>query len=39
MLDLVDPQDGCPILCGLPYYGHDFVYGNVFYSNGTDPFK
>ena len=39
MLDLVDPQDGCPILCGLPYYGHDFIYGNVFYSNGTDPLQ
>jgi hypothetical protein len=39
MLDLVEPQDGCPLLCKLPYYGQDFVYGNVFYSNGADPFE
>jgi hypothetical protein len=39
MLDLVEPQDGCPVLCSLPYYGQDFVYGNIFYSNGTDPFE
>jgi hypothetical protein len=39
MLDLVEPQDGCSILCRLPYYGQDFVYGNVFYSNGADPFE
>jgi hypothetical protein len=37
MLDLVEPQDGCAVLCALPYYGQDFVYGNIFYSNGTDP--
>jgi hypothetical protein len=39
MLDLVEPQDGCPLLCKLSYYGQDFVYGNVFYSNGADPFE
>jgi len=37
MLDLVEPQDGYTVLCALPYYGQDFVYGNIFYSNGTDP--
>lgn len=37
MLDLVEPQDGCAVLCALPYYGQDFVYGNIFYSNGADP--
>jgi len=37
MLDLVEPQDGWPALGNLPYYGRDFVYGNIFYSNGSDP--
>jgi hypothetical protein len=39
MLDLVEPEDGCPVLCSLAYYGQDFVYGNIFYSNGADPFE
>jgi hypothetical protein len=39
MLDLVEPQDGYAVLCKLPYYGLDFVYGSVFYSKGADPFE
>jgi hypothetical protein len=39
MLDLVEPQDGWRALGSLPYYGQDFVYGNIFYSNGSDPIQ
>jgi hypothetical protein len=35
-LDLVEPQDGWPIFGSRPYYGYDFVYGNIFYSNAGD---
>jgi hypothetical protein len=28
-LDLVEDQDAYPTLANMPYYGHDFVYGNL----------
>jgi hypothetical protein len=28
-LDLVNPQNGWPVLGSLPTYAHDFVYGNI----------
>ena len=35
-LDLVEPQDGWAIFGSRPYYGYDFVFGNIFYTASTD---
>jgi hypothetical protein len=35
-IDLVEPQDGWGIFGSAPYYGSDFVYGNLFYINAQD---
>ena len=36
-IDLVEPQDGWALFGSRPYYGSDFVYGNLFYANAADP--
>jgi len=36
MLDLVEAEDGAPVLVGLKSYRQTFVYGNVFFTSGTD---
>jgi hypothetical protein len=38
MLDLVEPADSAPILGVLATYKQTFVYGNVFTTDGADPF-
>jgi hypothetical protein len=35
-LDLVEDQDSNGTIAALPYYGHDFVYGNLFLINHDD---
>jgi hypothetical protein len=35
-IDLVEPQDGWPIFGSRPYYGYDFVFGNIFYTNANN---
>ena len=36
IIDLVEPQDGWALFGSRPYYGEDFVYGNLFYLNAKD---
>jgi hypothetical protein len=35
-IDLVEPQDGWPIFGSRPYYGYDFVFGNIISINAGD---
>jgi parallel beta-helix repeat protein len=37
LLDLVDAQDGAPVLTGAPNYNQTFVYGNTLISDANGP--